>query len=234
MRSLYSRPRAESGQVLVFFALLIPVVFAIGAIVIDVGNWYVHKRHLQTPVDAGALASGPEFVGCFLDPVNANLAIASRALAYSGDTLRPGRTESERTAFHDNLQVQRPNDVRVALNATRYWDKPDSIVGVNGYNNLDNKLDSADADLLGDPCNEAYLDVKATDDEAPPIWGLLPLSQPRSRMPRSRFVTSKPRGACCLGSTEIDPAAVATALHQRESDRRATGRLRLPDARPQR
>lgn len=88
MRGWVSRSRAEGGQVVVFFALLIPVLFAIGAVVIDVGNWYVHKRHLQTQVDAAALASGPEFVGCFLDPTNANLAIASRALAYSGDTYR--------------------------------------------------------------------------------------------------------------------------------------------------
>ncbi len=30
------------------FALLIPVIFALGSIVMSVGNWYVLKRHLQT------------------------------------------------------------------------------------------------------------------------------------------------------------------------------------------
>ncbi len=176
-RTTSSPSRAESGQVIVFFALLIPVLFAIGAVVLDVGNWYVHKRHLQTQVDAAALASGPQFVGCFHDPAAANLAIASRALAYAGDTIRPGQYGPNAPLSTTNLQFQEPNDVRVALNAQRYWDKPDGIVpGVNGYNDLDNKLDSADADLLGDPCNERYLDVKATDDDAPAIWGLIPIT----------------------------------------------------------
>jgi Putative Flp pilus-assembly TadE/G-like len=211
-RNTRYQKRTESGQVIVFFALLIPVLFAIGAIVIDVGNWYVHKRHLQTQVDAAALASGPEFVGCFLDPANANLAIASRALGYSGDTLRPGLpTSTSTTPSTTNLQVQEPNDVRVALNATRYWEKTDGVVpGVNGYNDLDNKLDSSDADTLGDPCNERYLDVKATDDEAPPIWGLLPLSpSPKSHAKVEIRDLKSSRGLLPWAVPEIDPAAVA-------------------------
>ena len=48
--------RSEPGQVVVFFALMIPVIFAFGSIVMSVGNWYVLKRHLQTQVDTAALA----------------------------------------------------------------------------------------------------------------------------------------------------------------------------------
>ena len=66
----------ERGQVVVMFALLIPVLFGLGAIVLDIGNWYVHKRHLQTQVDAAVLAAGPAFVGCFHGPLIANQAIA--------------------------------------------------------------------------------------------------------------------------------------------------------------
>jgi hypothetical protein len=163
-------------------------------------------------VDAGALASGPEFVGCFLDSTNANAAIASRALAYSGDTIRPGLlTPTATTPSTTNLQFQEPNDVRVALNATRYWEKADGIVpGVNGYNDLDNKLDSSDGDLLGDPCNERYLDVKATDDEAPPIWGLLPLHpSPKSHAKVEIRDLQSSRGMLPWAVPEIDPAAVA-------------------------
>ncbi len=57
------RLRAEGGQVMVFVALLVPVLFGLGAIVIDIGNWYVHKRHLQTQVDAAALAGATKFGG---------------------------------------------------------------------------------------------------------------------------------------------------------------------------
>ncbi len=34
------------------------MLLAIGAIVVGVGNWYTHAKHLQTKVDAGAFAGG--------------------------------------------------------------------------------------------------------------------------------------------------------------------------------
>ena len=84
--------RSERGQVVVFFALLLPVLFAIAAIVLDVGNWYIHKRHLQTQVDAAALAPAPEFTGCFDSTawVQTDQAIEDHAIGFAGDTLRPG------------------------------------------------------------------------------------------------------------------------------------------------
>jgi hypothetical protein len=36
--------------------LLIPALFVFGVLAVDVGNWFVHKRELQTQADAGALA----------------------------------------------------------------------------------------------------------------------------------------------------------------------------------
>ena len=46
----------------------VPSSSTIGSIVVSVGNWYVLKRHLQTQVDAAALAGGPAFTGCGQDP----------------------------------------------------------------------------------------------------------------------------------------------------------------------
>ena len=107
--------QAETGQVIVFFALLIPVIFAIGAIVIDMGNKRA-RGHLQTQVDAAALAGGGSFVGCFLNPdgpTGANAQIQGVALAYAGDTRRDANTA--------NLQFQEPNDVYAAINSASYW-----------------------------------------------------------------------------------------------------------------
>jgi len=168
--------RSERGQVAVLFALLIPVLFALAAVVLDIGNWYVHKRHLQTQVDAAALAPAPEFSGCF-DPngwAGTDQAIESRALGLAGDTLRPGilGTNSSTTT---NLQVQEPGDVRVVLNSDRYWQPSDGYDPTGGYG-LDKTLDSADADTDGGFCNEKAIDVKATDEDAPPLWGLIPLT----------------------------------------------------------
>ena len=56
--SVRTRFAREHGQVALMFALLLPVVFAIGGVVIGVGNWYVHGKNLQTKVDAAAFAGG--------------------------------------------------------------------------------------------------------------------------------------------------------------------------------
>ena len=98
----------ESGQVVVLFALLLPVLFGLGAIVLDIGNWYVHKRHLQTQVDAAALAAAPSFSGCFFDPTAANLAIASTALSYAGDTARDPSSANQQVQDAG----QRPGDAQ--------------------------------------------------------------------------------------------------------------------------
>lgn len=200
------RGRAEHGQVVVMFALLIPVFFALAAVVLDVGNWYVHKRHLQTQVDAAALASGPQFVGCFHDPVAANNAIASRALAYAGDTLRPGKIGPNAPDSTTNLQVQTPGDVRVVLNSAQYWHQSNgNVPGTNGYG-LDHTINGAAA---GDPCSTTFLDVKGTDDEAPLLWGLVPLTpSPKARARVQAFDLESARGMLPFAVPEIDPAAV--------------------------
>ena len=48
----------ERGQVIVLAAVMIPVMLLLTALVVDVGNWYTHKRQLQNRADAGALAGG--------------------------------------------------------------------------------------------------------------------------------------------------------------------------------
>ena len=201
---------SERGQVVVLFALLVPVIFAIGAIVLDVGNWYVHKRHLQTQVDAAVLAAAPHFVGCFHDPIAANLAIRDRALGYAGDTLRLGTLVDGMPPTTTNTQLQEPDDVRVAINANRYWQPSDGMVpGTNGYG-LDDKLDSSDPDSLGDPCNESYVDAKATDEDAPPLWGLLPFSpDPKTHARVQAFDIESAFGMLPWAVPEIDPARVA-------------------------
>jgi len=202
----------ERGQVVVLVALLIPVVFAIAAIVLDVGNWYVHKRHIQTQVDAAVFAPAPQFVGCFNDPVAANAAIASRALAYAGDTLRLGKLAPGTPDSTTNLQVQEPNDVRIALNSGRYWQQSDGMIpGANGYG-LDNTIA-----IPGDPCSTSSIDAKATDDEAPPLWGLIPLTpSPKTHAKVEIRDAESVRGTLPWAVPEIDPKAVV-ALYINEN-----------------
>jgi Putative Flp pilus-assembly TadE/G-like len=203
-----SRTRSERGQVTAFFALLIPVLFAIGAIVIDIGNWYVHKRHLQTQVDAAVLAAGTQFTTCGdpTFPTNAN--IRDEALEYAGDTIRDPATT--------NLQLQEPDDVRVVLNSANYWgqgDPPDY------WTAHDDTIDP-DGDPLtpGDPCYVKFLDAKATDDEAPPLWGLIPLSPSPKTHAKVRIVTAKEaRRVLPWAVPEVDPLAVAAIFIDEET-----------------
>ena len=76
-----SSQRRETGQVIVLFALVLPVILTFGSIVVSAGNWYVLKRHLQTQVDMAALAGGQGFLGCGQDPAAANANASTAALS---------------------------------------------------------------------------------------------------------------------------------------------------------
>ena len=163
------RDAGEQGQVVVFFAVLLPVLLVLGSVVMSVGNWYVHKRHLQTQVDAAVFAAGQDFVGCFLQPAATNTLVKNSALQYAGDTQRGSAT---------NLQVQQPQDVRVVLNSADYWGPAQA--GLNpatGYT-LDWTMDGdpvTPGPQSSQPCDARFIDAKATDDRLPLIWRWIPL-----------------------------------------------------------
>ena len=192
----------EQGQVVVLFALLMPLFLALALIVLDIGNMYIHKKHNQTLVDAGAFAGATKFVGCsfqFGDPVAANEAIRAAALDYAGDTYRSPGTF--------NRQIQEPHDVRVVLNSSRFWRDGDVMDGLG----LDDTLDhDGDPMTAGDPCSSRTLDVKATDDDIPWLLGLLPLKvDPKSKARVEIKQVKEQMGLLPFAVPEIDPAAVA-------------------------
>ena len=98
---------------------MIPVFLLLGALVVDAGNWYAHKRSLQNRADAGALAAGLEYTK------NNNLrtcgsgdpggltgdAISNVAKAYAGTS-----DPSVGTTYNKNVNNQ--SNVTVAVNAT--------------------------------------------------------------------------------------------------------------------
>lgn len=181
--------RRESGQIIVLFALLLPVIMAIGSIVVSGGNWYVLKRHLQTQVDAAALAGGPAFTGCLLDPATANVQITQDALQYAGDTARNPATY--------NPQLQQIGDQRVVINSAEYWDPGDPSDGAgNDY-------------TLGLPCDAKFLDVKVTDQDAPLLFNWIPLFPDlKSRARVEVLKVQGARGVLPIGVPEVDPRFV--------------------------
>jgi uncharacterized membrane protein len=153
----------ERGQVVVFFALLLPVILGLGSVVVSVGNWYVHKKHLQTLVDAGAFAGGQEFTGCGQDPAGTNADIAAAALKYAGDPNRDATTE--------NRQLEDPLDAHVVLNSTNYWPGAGTATDGTGYD-YTNVSTAADA--------------RSWDNRRPRVT----TATSTSRRPRTRFPCS--------------------------------------------
>ncbi len=199
-----SKLSGECGSMLVIFALTLPLVLALGSLTVTVGNWYVHQKRLQTLVDSAALAGGGVFVGCGQDVNAANASIANKALQYAGDTTRSSGTY--------NLQTQAPGKVHIVLNSHAYWKKGDATNGV-GLDNTDVSSNGPRLGAAGSPCYDGYLDVKATDSEAPTLWGWLPfVASPKTsaRVEMRQVVLGT--GAVPIGVPETKPNYVAAIV----------------------
>ena len=83
-RELVELASGEEGGIVVLGGLLLPVLVLLIALSVDIGNWWVHKRHLQLQADAAALAGGGRFGECFSNPSGANTAIQDEATKYAG------------------------------------------------------------------------------------------------------------------------------------------------------
>jgi Putative Flp pilus-assembly TadE/G-like len=79
----------ERGAMILTVAFFLPVLIAFGVFVLDVGNAFEHRRHLQLQADAAALATGQEFNGCRTDPSGSNDAIKDRVVEYGGRDHNP-------------------------------------------------------------------------------------------------------------------------------------------------
>jgi len=130
--------RREDGGVLVMVVLFIPAVVLFVVFVVDVGNWFVHKRHLQLQADAGALAGG----GSFTWPCS-NDTIEERARQYAGD---PGNS----TPYNTQIPPTDGANVHVLINSEDFWNE-----GGTDYSDG------------GPPCSARMVDVKITESNLP-------------------------------------------------------------------
>jgi hypothetical protein len=173
---LHLRRRAtdDRGAILILAAIGLPAFLLFGAFVINVGNWWVHKRHLQVQADAAALAGAMSFTYPDCD----NGLIANSAIQYSG-----GR------------ELQIGDDVK--LGSQTFWNAPPAAwpgftpqqnlqlggannrtivrTGVNRPNvfgreaTVDTPADLGDAatynatDASTKPCAKGFVDVKMTE-----------------------------------------------------------------------
>jgi hypothetical protein len=205
-RHLPARLAEERGGVLVLFGLLLPFFLLLGALAIDIGNWYVHKRHLQTQVDAAALAGGARFGECFADPAAGNSAIQDEATKYSGG---PGSIYNEQVggAFKGTITI---------LYQSKTFAK-----GGPGPD---------DTETQG-PCETPSLmfDVKGTEANLPLNFGIpgLPWVEAINARARVELKTAKIlKGSLPLAVPEVNPRHV-TATFVNESGSPIAGPIEL-------
>jgi hypothetical protein len=165
----------DDGGVLVLVTLFMPVLILFATFVVDVGNWFEHKRHLQVQADAGALAGG----GVFTVPCVDN-GIVAEARKYAGD---PNVNNSYNRQIGDINQA----NVHVLINSATYWNE-----GGTDYSDG------------GQPCQARMVDVKITESDLPWFFGLnvVPAVNAHARV-EIRGISS--HGALPVAVPEINP-----------------------------
>jgi hypothetical protein len=150
----------ERGGVLVMVALWLPLLVLFLIFVVDVGNWFVHKRHLQMQADAGALAGGAAFGGVMLPSGCNDAAIEGEARKYAGDPNAAG-------PYNVQIGGTDQQNMHVLVNSTNFWNE-------GGANYTDG----------GSPCNAMMVDVKMTEADLPWFFGLdvVPAINARARV----------------------------------------------------
>jgi hypothetical protein len=116
----------------------LPVLLLFFMFVVDVGNWFEHRRHLQMQADAGALAGG----GVFKIPC-ADTPIVSETRTYAGDP-------SVGSTYNNQIGGTNPANVHVLVNSSLYWNEGGT--------------DFSDG---GGPCTTKFIDVKITEANLP-------------------------------------------------------------------
>jgi Putative Flp pilus-assembly TadE/G-like len=208
-----ARARDERGAALAWFAIWLPVLIICVVFVVDVANWFEHKRHLQMQADAAALAGA----GKFKLPLSLcdDTAVRSEARKYMGDHLDGGELLWQTTAnYNDQIGKTPPSRIHGLINfqpsdPNRFW-----------RSNSD--------DDGGSPCAARFIEVKLTEKDLPWFFGLPPSLVPwidaRARVSLQQLGTAT--GLLPIGVPETDPDAVeATFVNECNGTAIATTRL---------
>ena len=185
MSGLVRMSRESSGAVLVFVALCLPVLIGAGGLIVDVGNWYAHKRHLQVQADAGALAAASRFQGCVIGAETAGAAIIEEAAKYSSVEYGSG------PGYNPQVGGTAPARLWSEINSPTFYRQSTPV----------------DASVVqGDPCSAHMIDVKLTEIDLP--WWLRTLTNvdninAQARVEIKKLTTS--RGALPIGVPEVGP-----------------------------
>jgi hypothetical protein len=179
--------RDEHGGILVMAAVMIPVFLLLTALVVDVGNWYAHKRQLQNRADAAAFAAGVEYAKSWKACVGSDATvrtttarrIADAARRYAGNPEAADYAGGSLPGTLYNTDVANQTNVDVVINS-----------GNADYNDDTDFTDGGALDVA-DPCfNHAgddispgggqWTDVRVKERNLPSLFRALGLSLSRN------------------------------------------------------
>ena len=137
--------KGEAGAVLVMVAVSLPVLIGMSGLVLDVGNWFAHKRHLQTQADAGALAGAGEFkFPCADGPILEEVSKYSSVATAVGDP-----------SYNPQIGDTPDSELHQEINSPTWYDQSAPV---------------DDTVRTGGPCDAKMIDVKLTETNLP--WWL--------------------------------------------------------------
>lgn len=135
--------RRDEGGVLVMVTVWLTALLLFAGFVIDVGQWFVHRRHLQLQADAAALAGGHAFslASC------SNTAIEDAARQYAG----PQAAHTQGT-YNAQVGGTPSSNIHVLINSgdNQYWRTASDDGTPPNFS-------------TGNPCSNYTVDVKVTE-----------------------------------------------------------------------
>jgi hypothetical protein len=194
--------RDERGMMIVLFAVILPLLMILTALVWDTGNWWTHRKHLQTQADAGAFAGGSAW--SFPCASDADLRIVAEARKFVGPHLGgPGNQDfTGGTKFNPQIGDTPGTSIHVVLNGADWWDD-------------DAGLDPSDATSpAGSVCEAKILDVKVTEEDNRPLFGLIPFFPDLKRRARVQIEEAEGvSGLLPIGVRIPKPVAAAAVFY---------------------
>jgi hypothetical protein len=191
----------QRGGVLVMVVVWLPLLVLMMSFVIDVANWFEHKRHLQLQADSAALAAAQEFrFPCSDD------SILSQASDYSGGKY--------------NAQVGGTSDdaVHMLINSTTFFDQPsrtDASVDTAGpcdARMVDVKMTETDLPWFFKAANVPFINAHARVEirQADTLAGVLPVGVPDVHPRSARVTFINESNGSVLGSRDLTNQGSAT------------------------
>jgi Flp pilus assembly protein TadG len=189
---LTSRARDERGMTLVTVLLFLPVLILFLTFVIDMGNWFEHKRHLQLQADAAAFAGADSFNTC---PSTA--LIKANADNYSGAI----------SSSQFNKQVGGTPDARMKIlyNSDRFYGQSSPVDST--VRNSNGSTSSPNF------CADGMVDVKLTENDVPWFFkatGIVPHINAHARV--SVFQETTAKGALPVAVPDPSPKAAKAII----------------------